>query len=62
MPLVEGCTEDELYRLLEELGEDVDALRKRKLKFKELEKLYYKRLDEKLKEVWNYRANRASTA
>jgi hypothetical protein len=62
MPLVEGCTEDELYGLLEELGEDVNALRKKKLKFKELEKLYYKRLDEKLRRVWSHRPNGTSMA
>lgn len=62
MPLVEGCTEDDLYILLGELGEDVDALRKRKLKFKELEKLYYRRLDEKLRKFKGHRVTGTSIA
>lgn len=51
MPLVEGCTKEELYAMLEELGKNTAALREKNATFKELEKLYYKRLDAKLKEM-----------
>ncbi len=52
MPLVEGCTSETLYRLLDELGVDTAALHKKKATFQELEKIYYARLDEKLREFF----------
>lgn len=52
VPLVEGCTAEALYQLLEELGADTAALKKKKATFQELEKAYYARLDEKLREFY----------
>lgn len=52
MPLVEGCTIETLYQLLDELGVDTATLKKKKATFQELEKIYYKRLDEGLREFY----------
>lgn len=60
VPLVESCTKEELYVMLEELGENTAALRKKNdATFKELEKLYYKRLDTKLEEMRTQSASAA---
>lgn len=52
VPLIEGCTTETLYQLLEELGVNTTALKKKKATFQELEKAYYARLDEKLREFY----------
>lgn len=59
VPLVESCTKEELYVMLEELGENTAALRKKDATFKELEKLYYKRFDTKLKGMHTQSASAA---
>lgn len=51
MALIKGCTAENLYFLLDELGVDTYVLRKEKATFQELEKIYYASLDEKLAEL-----------
>lgn len=48
MPLTEGCTAETLYNRLEELGEDIDRLRRSHPSFATLRKLYFDSVNKKL--------------
>lgn len=50
MPLAEDCTVEMLCHHLEELGEDIDELRKANPSFAELKRLYFDLLNRKLTE------------
>jgi hypothetical protein len=51
VPLADGCTVEMLCHHLEELGEDVDELRKANPSFVELKRLYFDLLNMKLTEL-----------
>ena len=50
MGLVKGTAVSELYRLLAELGVDIDVLRKKKPSYKALATMYLDLLDAKISE------------
>jgi hypothetical protein len=53
MALVDDCTPAMLYVKLEELGINVARLRKTRPTFARLEAMYYRKLDEKLIDVFH---------